>query len=65
MLTNSNKCFHIFTNVTKLSSSGQLRMQLNILEFCEIHKPNWQIKTMLVNQSKEESSQGQKRLGLL
>ena len=25
-----------------------------------IHKPNWQIQTMLVNQSKQESNQGKK-----
>ena len=34
------------------------------LKFCEIHKPNWQIKTMLVNQSKQGSNQGKKRLRL-
>ena len=32
------------------------------LKSCEIHKPNRQIKTMLVYQSKQGSNQGQKRL---
>ena len=34
------------------------------LQFCEIHKPSWQIKTMLVNESKQGSNQGHNSLSL-